>query len=155
MNITSHSFTWPASLLRRVQLRVHSSSGADCKLPFATSSLLDTTWLWTCPNHPLPVMVPVPTLHSLSLSLTRPTVLDSSIGKPAAGVEIQLQSFKPAQAENAPDIFDPLAHGYVAFLSMRPVRPADFGRAGQPTTMAAALISSVTQSIPWHTVYTK
>ena len=39
------------------------------------------------------------------------TVLDASTGKPAEGVEIQLQEYKHVQAENASFAFDPLAKG--------------------------------------------
>ncbi|KAL1683757.1 hypothetical protein EV122DRAFT_200645 [Schizophyllum commune] len=38
-------------------------------------------------------------------------VLDASTGKPAEGVEIQLQEYKHVQAENASFAFDPLAKG--------------------------------------------
>lgn len=38
-------------------------------------------------------------------------VLDSSTGKPAEGVEIRLQAFKPATFEGGPDIFQPIAQG--------------------------------------------
>ena len=39
------------------------------------------------------------------------TVLDASTGKPAEGVEIQLQEYKHVQAENASFAVDPLAKG--------------------------------------------
>ena len=38
-------------------------------------------------------------------------VLDASTGKPAEGVEIQLQEYKHVQSENASFAFDPLAKG--------------------------------------------
>ncbi|TRM66088.1 hypothetical protein BD626DRAFT_196702 [Schizophyllum amplum] len=38
-------------------------------------------------------------------------VLDASLGKPAEGVEIQLQEFKPVQTAETSFKFDPLARG--------------------------------------------
>ncbi|KAK7058397.1 hypothetical protein VNI00_002031 [Paramarasmius palmivorus] len=38
-------------------------------------------------------------------------VLDTSIGKPAEGIAIQLQQFEPAKVEGDPDLFTPFAKG--------------------------------------------
>ncbi|KAL1740600.1 hypothetical protein HDZ31DRAFT_67777 [Schizophyllum fasciatum] len=39
-------------------------------------------------------------------------VLDASLGKPAEGVEVQLQEYKPVQSADAAFKFDPLARGH-------------------------------------------
>jgi hypothetical protein len=49
-------------------------------------------------------------LYSPCLALTF-SVLDSSTGKPAEGIDIRLQEFKAAQNDHSPDVFRPLARG--------------------------------------------